>query len=128
MIRTFLNSKIHKATVTDAKIDYEGSCQIDIELLNAAGILPNEKIDIYNITNGERLSTYAIVGPPASGLICVNGAACHKAKKGDKIIICTYAELESSEISNHSPKIIHVDDENRIIPKKVNQKLNIQNG
>ncbi|MBK46846.1 MAG: aspartate 1-decarboxylase [Gammaproteobacteria bacterium] len=128
MIRTFLNSKIHKATVTDAKIDYEGSCQIDIELLNAAGILPNEKIDIYNITNGERLSTYAIVGPPASGSICVNGAACHKAKKGDKIIICTYAELESSEISNHSPKIIHVDDENRIIPKKVNQKLNIQNG
>ena len=84
--------------------------------------------DIYNITNGERLSTYAIVGPPASGSICVNGAACHKAKKGDKIIICTYAELESSEISNHSPKIIHVDDENRIIPKKVNQKLNIQNG
>ncbi len=128
MIRTFLNSKIHKATVTEAKIDYEGSCQIDIELLNAAGILPNEKIDIYNITNGERLSTYAIVGPPSSGLICVNGAACHKAKKGDKIIICTYTDLNSNEISNHSPKIVHVDDKNRIIPKKINQKINLRNG
>ena len=93
MIRTFLNAKIHKATVTDSKIDYIGSCQIDIELLNAVNILPNEKIDIYNITNGERFSTYAIDGPPGSGMICINGAACHKAGVGDHIIICTYTNL-----------------------------------
>ena len=80
MIRTFLNSKIHKATVTDSRIDYEGSCEIDISLLNACGINPYEKIDLYNISNVERLSTYAIAGKAESGVICVNGAACHKIK------------------------------------------------
>ena len=84
MIRTFLNSKIHKATVTDSRIDYEGSCEIDISLLNACGIKPYEKIDLYNISNGERLSTYAIAGKAESGVICVNGAACHKIKIKNK--------------------------------------------
>jgi len=128
MIRAFLNSKIHKATVTDAQIDYEGSCQIDIELLNAVGIKPYEKIDIYNITNGERFSTYAIEGPPSKGIICVNGAACHKASIGDKIIICTYTDLEKNEILNHSPKIIHVNEKNKIVPKNSGEKLKMHNG
>jgi aspartate 1-decarboxylase len=115
MKKSFLNSKIHKATVTDSQIDYEGSCEIDIALLNAAGIQVYEKIDIYNITNGERFSTYAIEGQAESGSICINGAACHKAKIGDKVIICTYAGLENNEIINHKPTIIRVDKDNKII-------------
>ena len=125
MKRTLLNSKIHKATVTDSRIDYEGSCEIDRVLLDSAGILPYEKIDIYNITNGERFTTYAIEGKPDSGSICINGAACHKANIGDKIIICVYIDLEVSEIKNHSPKIIHVDEKNNIVPKK---NISIANG
>ena len=128
MTRTFLNAKIHKAIVTDSKIEYVGSCQIDIELLNAVNILPNEKIDIYNITNGERFSTYAIEGPPGSGMICINGAACHKAGVGDYIIICTYVNLKESEIANHSPKVIYVDSKNRITPKNTDTKLKMRNG
>ena len=128
MTRTFLNAKIHKAIVTDSKIEYVGSCQIDIELLNAVNILPNEKIDIYNITNGERFSTYAIEGPPGSGMICINGAACHKAGIGDHIIICTYTNLKESEIANHSPRVIYVDSKNRITPKDTNTKLKMRNG
>ena len=115
MKKSFLNSKIHKATVTDSQIDYEGSCEIDIALLNAAGISVYEKIDIYNITNGERFSTYAIVGHAESGNICINGAACHKANIGDKVIICTYADLENNEIINHKPTVIRVDEHNKII-------------
>jgi len=115
MKKSFLNSKIHKATVTDSQIDYEGSCEIDIALLNAAGISVYEKIDIYNITNGERFSTYAIEGQAESGNICINGAACHKANIGDKVIICTYADLENNEIINHKPTIIRVDEDNKII-------------
>jgi len=128
MTRTFLNAKIHKATVTDSKIEYVGSCQIDIELLNAVNILPNEKIDIYNITNGERFSTYAIEGPAGSGMICINGAACHKASVGDNVIICTYTNLKENEIANHSPKVIYVDSKNRIIPKNKDTKLKMRNG
>ncbi len=120
MKRSFLNSKIHKATVTDSQIDYEGSCEIDISLLNAASISIYEKIDIYNITNGERFSTYAIAGKAETGSICINGAACHKANIGDKIIICTYTELESNEIQNHKPTIIYVDTDNRIADKQTN--------
>ena len=128
MTRSFLNAKIHKATVTDSKIEYEGSCQIDIELLNVVSILPNEKIDIYNITNGERFSTYAIEGPPGSGMICINGAACHKAGTGDHVIICTYTNLKKDEIANHTPKVIYVDSKNRIIPKNTDTKFKLRNG
>ena len=115
MKRSFLNSKIHKATVTDSKIDYEGSCEIDVALLNAAGISVYEKIYIYNISNGERFSTYAIEGAAESGNICVNGAACHKANIGDKVIICTYTDIQDNEIINHKPVIIRVDEFNKII-------------
>ncbi len=125
MKRSFLNSKIHKATVTDSQIDYEGSCEIDISLLNAASINVYEKIDIYNITNGERFSTYAIAGKAETGIICINGAACHKAKIGDKIIICSYTELESNEIQNHKPTIIYVDTDNRITDKQTNTTVKL---
>jgi aspartate 1-decarboxylase len=115
MKKSFLSSKIHKATITDSQIDYEGSCAIDISLLNAAGISVHEKIDIYNITNGERFTTYAIKGKAETGNISINGACCHKASIGDKIIICTYVDIDSKEIKNHKPKVIHVDDENKIL-------------
>jgi len=118
MKRNFLKSKLHKVTITESNIDYEGSCMIDISLLNAAGILPYEKIDIYDITNGARLTTYAIPGRPDSGEICVNGAACHQVNIDDKVIICTYCELMENEIENHKPNVIHVNDKNEIIEKK----------
>ena len=86
MERRYLNSKIHKAIVTDSNIDYEGSCEIDVALLKAANISPYEQIDIYDISNGERLSTYAIPGKPDTGIVAVNGAACHKINVNDQII------------------------------------------
>ena len=125
MARVFLNSKIHKATVTGSEIDHEGSCEIDVSLMKAAGIRPYEKIDIYNLTNGERFSTYVIEGKPETGVICVNGAACHKVNINDKIIICTYINLEKSEYLNHRPKIIYVDNRNKIIEKDSHKKISI---
>ena len=124
MERQYLNSKIHKATVTNSNIDYEGSCEIDIALLQVANIHPYEKIDIYDITNGERLSTYAIPGKPDTGIIGINGACCHKIKINDEIIICTYTMLNENERLNHKPTIIYVNQSNQIIEKPLNQKLN----
>jgi|TARA_A100001011_G_scaffold95052_1_gene99866 aspartate 1-decarboxylase len=124
MERQYLNSKIHKATVTNSNIDYEGSCEIDIALMKAANIDPYEKIDIYDITNGERLSTYAIPGKPDTGIIGINGACCHKIKINDEIIICTYTMLNENERANHVPTIIYVNESNQIIDKPLNQKLN----
>ena len=124
MERQYLNSKIHKATVTNSNIDYEGSCEIDIALMKAANIDPYEKIDIYDITNGERLSTYAIPGKPDTGIIGINGACCHKIKINDEIIICTYTMLSENERTNHVPTIIYVNESNQIIDKPINQKLN----
>ena len=124
MDRQYLNSKIHKATVTDSNIDYEGSCEIDVAIMKAANIDPYEKIDIYDITNGERLSTYAIPGKPDTGIIGINGACCHKIKINDEIIICSYIMLNENERINHVPTIIYVYESNQIIDKPVNQKLN----
>ena len=124
MERQYLNSKIHKATVTNSNIDYEGSCEIDVALLKAANIDPYEKIDIYDITNGERLSTYAIPGKPDTGIIGINGACCHKIKINDEIIICSYTMLNENERVNHVPTIIYVNQSNQIIDKPLNQKLN----
>ena len=124
MERQYLNSKIHKATVTNSNIDYEGSCEIDVALLKAANIDPYEKIDIYDITNGERLSTYAIPGKPDTGIIGINGACCHKIKVNDEIIICSYTILNENERVNHVPTIIYVNQSNQIIDKPINQKLN----
>ena len=124
MERQYLNSKIHKAMVTHSNIDYEGSCEIDVALMKAANIDPYERIDIYDITNGERLSTYAIPGKPDTGIIGINGACCHKIKINDEIIICTYSMLSENERANHIPTIIYVNQSNQIIDKPLNQKLN----
>ncbi|ATX81483.1 L-aspartate 1-decarboxylase [Mariprofundus ferrinatatus] len=111
---TMLKSKIHRATVTHAELEYEGSCAIDQNLLDEANILPFEQLHIYNIANGERFTTYAITAPRGSGTIGVNGAAAHKANPGDLLIICTYAELKAKEAEHFKPKLVYVDAENAI--------------
>ncbi|MCR9117893.1 MAG: aspartate 1-decarboxylase [bacterium] len=113
MKRTLLKSKIHRATVTEADLHYEGSVTVDVELLEAADIVPYERVDIYNITRGTRLSTYAIVGAPAGGEIQINGAAAHLVSPGDLVIIASYAEYEESEIASHQPTVVLVDHKNR---------------
>ena len=124
MERQYLNSKIHKATVTNSNIDYEGSCEIDIALMKAANIDPYEKIDIYDITNGERLSTYAIPGKPDTGIIGINGACCHKIKINDEIIICTYTMLSENERPKHAPTPLSALAPNQIIDKAKDQTPN----
>ncbi len=111
---TMLKSKLHRATVTHAELDYEGSCAIDQDLLDAAHILPFEQLHIYNVANGERFTTYAIAAPRGSGTIGVNGAAAHKASPGDLLILCTYAELEAAEAEHFKPALVYVNDENSI--------------
>jgi aspartate 1-decarboxylase len=113
MLRTMMKGKIHRATVTDANLDYQGSITVDEGLLEKAGIIPYEQVDIYNITNGERFTTYAIVGPRDSGVICINGAAAHKARKGDLVIIVSYAVFQDSELEGFKPKVVFVDARNR---------------
>jgi aspartate 1-decarboxylase len=113
MRRILLKSKIHRATVTDANLDYEGSVTIDGALMEAADITPFERVEIYDVTNGARLSTYAIAGDRGSGTICVNGAAAHLVKPGDLVIIASYAEFDEAEIRDHQPRVIHVDPRNR---------------
>ncbi len=112
--RQMLKSKIHRATVTDANLNYEGSVTIDSVLMQAADILPYEKIQIANISNGARLETYAIPGPSNSGTICMNGAAAHQASKGDTIIILSYVSVREEEAQRLSPKIVYVDKRNTI--------------
>lgn len=108
-----LKSKIHRATVTDANLEYEGSVTIDRDLLRSADIWPFERVEVYNIANGERFATYAIEGPSGSGVICINGAAAHLAKPGDKVIIASYVTMEEKEIRDYEPKVILVDSSNR---------------
>ena len=108
MLRTLLKSKIHRATVTEADLHYEGSITIDSSLLEAAGLVEYEQVDVYNITNGQRLTTYAIVGEAGSGVICMNGAAAHRAKPGDRIIIAAYAQFDEAEVAEHKPRVIVV--------------------
>ncbi|MCF7822225.1 MAG: aspartate 1-decarboxylase [Mariprofundaceae bacterium] len=111
---TMLKSKLHRATVTHAELDYEGSCAIDQDLLDAANILPFEQLHIYNVANGERFTTYAITAPRGSGTIGVNGAAAHKASPGDLLIICTYAELEAKEAEHFQPVLVYLNGDNSI--------------
>jgi aspartate 1-decarboxylase len=114
MQRTMLKSKIHRATITDSNIHYEGSMSIDKNLMEAADIMAYEQIHVYNIMNGERFETYAIEGPRGSGMICLNGAAARKGVKGDLIIIATYAVLNEAEQENHQPKVVQVDSRNHL--------------
>jgi aspartate 1-decarboxylase len=116
MQRTLLKSKIHRATVTDGNLDYQGSVTIDPLLMEAADLLSYERVEIYNVTNGERFATYAIPGTPGKGEIVINGAAAHKARKGDLVILATYAVYEDGEIRGHKPSLVFVDEQNRIVP------------
>ncbi len=113
--RTVMNSKIHRATVTEANINYIGSITIDEDLLDAANISEWEKIEVLNLTNGSRLETYVILGERGSGEICINGAAAHLVNPGDLVILVTYKMVEESQIKGHVPTIIHVNSENKII-------------
>ncbi len=113
MNRFVLKSKIHRATVTEADLNYEGSVTIDADLMRAADIVEYEQVHIYDVTNGNRIITYAMVGPPDSGMICINGAAAHKVHPGDLVILATYATVSEVEHSEHRPRIVHVDERNR---------------
>lgn len=115
MQRTLLKSKIHRATVTDANLHYQGSISIDPILLEAADILPHEKVEIYNITNGERFATYAIEGTPGAGQIVLNGAAAHKVSVGDLVILATYCAYTEEEARRHKPSLVFVDARNQIV-------------
>ena len=114
MQRFMLKSKIHCASVTEADLHYEGSLGMDENLMEAADLLPGERIDIYNVTNGQRLSTYAIQAPRGSGTICMNGAAARCAAVGDTVIIASYCAVEDDCATEHKPVIVFVDEKNRI--------------
>ncbi|OYY92422.1 MAG: aspartate 1-decarboxylase [Hydrogenophilales bacterium 28-61-23] len=114
MQRTLLKSKLHRVRVTASELEYEGSCAIDELLLEAADIREYEKIEIYNINNGERFSTYAIRGQKGSGMISVNGAAARKVAVGDLLIIATYSVYNEIELAQFEPKLVYVDEKNRI--------------
>jgi aspartate 1-decarboxylase len=107
-------SKIHRATVTQADLDYEGSLTMDLDLLEAADILPHEEVHVWNVTRGTRFATYAIEGDRGSGVMCVNGAAAHLAKSGDVIIVATFAQVAESAVRAHRPNVVLVDEKNRI--------------
>ena len=114
MLRTLLKSKIHRATVTDCELHYEGSCAIDEDLLEAADLLENEQVHIWNINNGERFVTYAIRGERGSGIISVNGSAARRAAVGDLIIIAAFAQVPEPQVKGFEPKLVFVDANNRI--------------
>jgi len=115
MKRTLLKSKIHRATVTDANLHYQGSVTIDPRLMEAADLVSWERVEIYNCTNGERFATYAIPGTPGEGELVINGAAAHKATTGDVVILATYADYEDADCRSHQPSLVFVDERNRIM-------------
>lgn len=114
MTRHMFLAKIHRATVTDANLDYEGSVTIDARLLEAAGILNHEEVRVWNLTRGTRFTSYAIEGEPDSGVICVNGAAAHLTRPGDLVILATFGDMTEEEARRHKPRVIRVDERNRI--------------
>ena len=120
MTRTMLKSKLHRVHVTHSELHYEGSCAIDEALLEAADIREYEQIQIYNVSNGQRFTTYAIRAERNSGVISVNGAAAHKAEPGDIVIIATYAQYSELELARYAPNLVYVNPENRIIGTRNN--------
>lgn len=118
MIRTMLKGKIHRATITDANLHYEGSITIDSDLMEAAGIMPYEQVHVLDVDNGNRLVTYAIEGPAGSGTICINGAAARLVSKGDIAIIITYGAFQESELRDYHPVKVYVDERNRMVAPK----------
>ena len=119
MNRTLLKSKLHRINVTQVELDYEGSCAVDKDFLDAAGMQEYEKVDVYNATNGERFSTYLILAESGSKTLSVNGAAAHKASVGDVVIICTYGSFDEAESVSHKPTLVYFD--------KTNSVTNIKN-
>ena len=121
---TLLKSKVHRACVTHAEREYEGSCAIDGRVLDLAGIHQYEQIQVYNINNGERFTTYAIRAEEGSGIVSMNGAAAHKANPGDRVIICAYVTIEQSEAPNFKPKLVYLDERNQ--PTETRQDIPVQ--
>ncbi len=116
--RRLMKSKIHRAVITEANLEYEGSLTIDKDLMEAADIVPYEEVHLWNITRGTRLVTYAIEGPRGSGVICANGGAAHLNRVGDMVVIATFANVDESELEAHRPIIVHVDTDNHIVRTK----------
>lgn len=115
MLLEFLNSKIHRATITDSNLNYVGSITIDADILDKANIKEYQKVEILDINNGERFQTYAIKGERGTKVFCVNGAAARKVQKGDKVIIVTYGYFSPDEVKNHKPVIVQIDDDNNVV-------------
>ncbi|MDR3686601.1 MAG: aspartate 1-decarboxylase [Coriobacteriia bacterium] len=115
MRRRMLGGKIHRATVTDACLEYEGSVTIDLDLLDAAGILAHEAVEVWNVTNGARLTTYALEGPRGSGIVCVNGAAAHHVSLGDIVILASFVDVDDTEARGWQPNVAFVDSANHLV-------------
>jgi len=115
MFRTMLKSKLHRARVTEANLEYMGSLTVDRDLMDAVGMVPNEQVHVANLANGERFVTYLFEGERGSGVMCVNGAAAHKATEGDRIIVMAYGQYDESEIAGHRPKVAILSEDNRIV-------------
>lgn len=115
MFRNLVNGKIHRATVTQADLHYVGSITVDETLMKAADLVEGEKVQVVDVTNGARLETYVITGPADSGVICINGAAAHLVNPGDLVIIMSFLQLDEAEVIVHEPKVVHVDDDNKIV-------------
>lgn len=114
-MRPMMVGKIHRATVTQADLHYVGSVTVDADLLAAADVLPGQQVDVVDVTNGARLTTYAIAGEPGSGTVCINGAAAHLVHPGDVVILIAYAMLDEDEARTYSPHVVHVDARNRLV-------------
>lgn len=110
-----LKGKLHQARITHAEPEYDGSCAIDKDLVELAGLREFEQIQIYNITNGKRFTTYVILAEAGSGIISVNGAAAHQADPGDRVIICAYANYDEAELANHKPRLVYLDRDNKVV-------------
>lgn len=115
MQRKMLRGKIHRATITEANLHYQGSITIDADLMEAADLIEYEQVTVWNITNGNRFSTYTILGERGSGAVCINGAAAHKATKGDRVIIGSFGWMSEDEARRHKPRVVLVDEANRIV-------------
>ena len=122
MLRSMMKSKVHRATVTEADLHYVGSLTLDRDLLDAADILPHEKVQVVNITNGARLETYAIEGGRGSGVVCINGAAARLVHPGDMVIVISYAFMDTREARDYEPKVVVVDRNNRITAVETGEK------
>lgn len=118
MRRRMLKSKIHRATVTGADLEYEGSVTLDLDLMDAADILPWEAVSVWDVTNGVRFETYAIPGRRASGVVCVNGAAAHLVSEGDLVIVASFADMDEDEARAHEPVNVFVDERNRVVSRR----------